>query len=210
MKTDWIKPSVIAVVIPVAIALGYSLTYAFERGYCDVFEIPPDLIALDTNNILFAISTIFILLSLSIFIWYPYIFIPLAKLSQRWGSKISYLAGGLFCIVVLALLYRDVLSKWLPVLIIIVIASILWYIIPIIGKSFKRAYDWITKKFSRKRDDQIQHKQEEIDTQPAIVEESSGMTNRRVVSLSIMFLILLYSFAFITGQAQAEMQEEYY
>lgn len=52
-KSDWLKW--LGVSIAASPALGYALAYCYERGYCDFFKIPTDLIKIEWPTIFMAI-----------------------------------------------------------------------------------------------------------------------------------------------------------
>lgn len=210
MRISWIKMFVFTAFIPLIIALGYGLAYAFERGYCDIYRIPPELIELTVNNLLYNITTTIIILSVSGLIWYPYVYVPLRKLQKRWGNKLSYLTGGLLVVIILALLYQEVWVKWVPLLIVIVSMVTMLFLIPIIYNWFKKGLNWIKQKICNKPDEIQSENNQNIpidkDTDPSRTDQ---ITPRKLVFLVLSSIFILCAFTFFAGQAKAEMQEEF-
>lgn len=211
MKSSWITPTIITATIPIIAAIAYGIAYAFEWGYCSIFGIPTYLIELTVNNVLFAVSTVVILLAFTILIWYPYVYIPLDRLSKRWGKKFSFLAGGLFVVIVFMLLYQEVWLRWVPLLIVVVTLGIILFVIPIIYIWIAKGLNWIKQKIflflGRSKEKEIQ--KEEAVPAPAI-ESSTELTKRKLAFIILGSAFILFYIAFAAGQATAEMQDEFF
>lgn len=204
MKNSWITPTIITATIPLTIAIGYGLAYAFEWGYCSVFGIPSYLIELSINNVLFTVSTVVTLLALVTLVWYPYVILPIQKASKPWQIRLSYLAGGLLIVILLAALYKEVWLEWVPLLIGIVATWIAVFIIPMI-------FRWIKQKISLLLGREKIKETQKSEAVPAPTTKSTNELTKRKLAIIILFsTVLLFWIAFTAGQATAEMQDEFF
>lgn len=211
MKNSWITPATITAIIPVTIAVGYGLAYAFERGYCSVFGIPPYLIELSINKVIFAVATVVILLASVTLVWYPYVILPIQKASKPWRIRLSYLAGALLIVILLAALYKEVWLEWVPLLITVVATWIAIFIIPIIWRWIKKIPQWIKQKIFLLLGRDKTKETPKSETVPTPTAESTNkLTKGKLAIIILFFTVVPFGIAFITGQAEAKMQDEFF
>lgn len=214
MKNTWVNPGVVAVAVPVIPAVGYGLAYAFECGFCDVFEIPSYLIELSLGNILFAISTLIVLLAVVALIWYPYVLLPIQKSPKSWQQPLSYLAGGLLIVIVLAVLYQELWLKWVPMLMALVLMVVVYSIIPIFLKLLKRirqGFQWIKKMWRPQLSEEEAKYSKDVKTTTISTTDSTDKLTKGKLAFIVFFAtFFLFWFAFTAGQATAEKQDEFF
>lgn len=78
----------IPLLIGIAPAVGYSLAYVYQLGYCDVYHIPYDLIHLDMTTILTAIAAS--LLGVAILVWFIFLILTIPLYISTTRKKIYF------------------------------------------------------------------------------------------------------------------------
>ena len=131
----------IPLLIAVATALGYGLAYVHERGYCEVYHIPFDLIHLDLTTVLVAIAAS--LGGIALVIWVTFMVMTIPLYISATKKNIYYSLICLFFIFVFGLLYLSV-EEFKQLL--IAFSLFLFFIF-----AFPRILPWLIRKSPRRR-----------------------------------------------------------
>lgn len=127
--------------IAVATALGYGLAYVHERGYCEVYHIPFDLIHLDLTTVLVAIAAS--LGGVALLFWVAFL-VMTVPLDISATKKKIYLSSILFIFLVLFGFLYLMVEEFIQLSIAFAVFLFSIFILP-------RILPWLIRKFPTKR-----------------------------------------------------------
>jgi hypothetical protein len=192
--TDW---KWFRFLLVIAAPLGYALAYTYERGYCDVFEIPKELIVLNWTTILIGVSAA--LAGSFILMW----FIVMLLLPGKPGKQMGPIRGRLYFFSLMLALTLFVTLRYLIfeeliyAIVFVVVLFIALFIMPIFDKSARK------KKGYRKKLKAYDKTRTEI-KEPLL--RHFGLKE----ALLIILLVGSLLFSYLEGRAQAINQDEFY
>jgi len=192
--TDWKWLRILLVIAP---PLGYALAYTYERGYCDVFEIPKELIVLNWTTIFIGVSAA--LAGSFLFLWFiMMLVIPQPSQKQRRPIWRRLYFFSLLFFLSFFVAYKYLLVKELLYIIAYLAAmAIMFFVMPIFDKSVK----------------DVKGYREKLERYDDLRTKTEYPFMKRLGLRGILLIMLLggaFLFSYLEGRAQAINQDEFY
>jgi hypothetical protein len=187
----------IVAIIPIAVALGYTVAYLYELGYCNAFGVPTEFISPDATHVLIAVGKVF--LSAVALFWTIYVFITMTAKPKRSGPirrrLILLMTIGVIYIA-FAIDYPSARREWYLIIPIYFIFIFMFFIAPAIA--FRR-----TKGYRRRL---IVQDRRNVAANPLnYIEKHVGRSVVIILLLLVPWILLPYS----TGQTDAVEQTRF-
>ncbi len=188
--------SIIAI-SPLAVALGYVMTYLYELGYCSAFGIPSEFISIGTTNVLIAVSKV--LFSATVLFWVAYTFFTMTTKPKRRGPiRRRFVLLGIIGLIyiVFAIDYPAAWRAWYFIIPLFIALIFLLFISPLITQSKVEGY----------RNKLIAQDKIDVATNPInYIERYIG---RSAVIILLLFLPLI-ALPYVNGESDATGQENF-
>lgn len=118
---------------PIAAAIGYTMAYLYELGYCSAFGIPSEFIQLQSTNIIATVSRVFI--SFYLLFWVGFALLlyvnspsrgPLTPIRRR----MLIIAFVLLGYIAFALGYQRAFQEWYLAIVLLVYFALVLFVVP--------------------------------------------------------------------------------
>lgn len=205
-------------IIAISPALGYGLAYCFEKGYCDFFKIPQELIKIEWSAILLSILAAFGGLFLALWLVAALVTPNLQKMSiNKLKFYFAFVYGLGFLMVAISFLTVKEAK----------VAGIMYLFLLIfifVAPSIIRRYKKENKKISLLERKMIEHKEtvnllirnQTVIIEPKEIERKDFIAiilNNQIVKYILIFVVIIvigYTSAYYTNRAKAMNQQVFY
>ncbi len=185
------------IVLIIAPALGYTLAYTYEIGYCNVFKIPKEFIFLDLTTVIIGITAAFG--GSLLIIWFVIMLLIPKQAIKPMGPirrRLYFLL--LICMLSFFIAYKYLLVWELIYIIAYLVAmAVILLLFPLLDRNTRKIKGYRNKLIAN-------DEQTKKSTDPLL---------KRIGSRGIIVFMLLvgaYTFTYLEGRAQAINQEEFY